>query len=386
MDDPYARLGVSRTATQEEIKKAYRKEALVHHPDRGGDTAAFQKIEAANSVLSDPQKRAMYDATGSVSEMPNGPPFGQPFGGGPFNVNISEIFGSMFGGRGFPGGFTGGGGGSPRKAPVGPHKLHEIGVSLSEFYHGKQFELRMKRDTLCSTCDGHGGMHVETCETCHGSGVKVSQVQMGPMMMIQQGPCDGCGQKGKKVRDTCTVCSGKRVTESESVLQVKIEPGMKEGERIVFAGKCSESPDFDRPGDVILVLRASSAEKGSWVRQEATLLHTVTLTWAEALLGFERVLEDHPSGRPLHIVWTGGFIKDAEVLRVPGWGMPSRGTSDKGDLRILCRLEATAMPLSEERLADLRRAFPDWTPPVPRSDSVIVSGDPEGQSTHCTDC
>ena len=377
MDDPYERLGVSRAATQEEIKKAYRKEALVHHPDRGGDTAAFQKIEAANSVLSDPQKRAMYDATGSVSEIPTG---SNPFsGGGPFNVNISEIFGSMFGGRGFPGGFTGSG--TPRKAPVGPHKLHEIGVSLSEFYHGKQFELRMKRDTLCATCDGHGGMHVETCETCHGSGIKLTQIQMGPMMMIQQGPCDGCGQKGKKVRDTCTACSGKRVTESESVLQVKIEPGMQEGERLVFAGKCSESPDFERPGDVILVLRASSAEKGAWVRQGATLLHTVTLTWAEALLGFERVLENHPSGRPLHIVWTGGFIKEAEVLRVPGWGM-----SASSNLRILCRIEATAMPMSEERMANLRLAFPDWAPPVPRSDSVIVSGDPEGQSTGCTDC
>jgi DnaJ-class molecular chaperone len=175
---------------------------------------------------------------------------------------------------------------------------------------------------------------------------------------------------------------------------VKIDPGMKEGDRLVFAGQCSESPDFERPGDVVLVLRTSSEEKGSWVRQGAELRRSVTLTWAEALLGFERVLEDHPSGRPLHIVWTGGFIKEAEVLRVPGWGMPVsgmplmplKGTSEKGDLRILCRLEATAMPMSEERVANLRLAFPDWTPPVPRSDSVIVSGDPEGQSTGCTDC
>ena len=384
MDDPYARLGVSRNATQEDIKKAYRKEALVHHPDRGGDTAAFQKVEAANSVLSDPQKRAMYDATGSVSEIPANP-FG-PFGGGgmPFNVNISEIFGSMFGGgggsRGFGGGGSGSGGGS-RKAPVGPHKLHEIGVSLSEFYHGKQFELRMKRDVLCATCDGHGGMHVETCDVCRGSGVKVSQVQMGPMMMIQQGPCDGCQQKGKKVRDTCKVCSGRCLNEAESVLQVKIEPGMQEGERIVFTGKCSESPEFERPGDVILVLRASSEEKGAWVRQGATLLHTVTLTWAEALLGFERVLDNHPSGRPLHIVWTGGFIKEGEVLRVPGWGM-----SASSNLRILCRLEATAMPMTEERIADLQRAFPEWIPPVKRENSVIVCGDPEGQNTDCKDC
>jgi DnaJ family protein A protein 2 len=377
MDDLYARLGVSRGASQDEIKRGYRKEALKHHPDRGGDTAAFQKIEEANSVLSNPERKAMYDATGSVSEGPGGQGF-NPFGGG-FNVNLSEMFGQMFGGQG--------GGPHNRKPPVGPHKLHEIGVSLSDLYHGKQFELRMKRDVLCSTCDGHGGMHVETCSVCHGSGVRVTQVQMGPMTMIQQGPCDSCqGGSGKKVRDTCTACAGKKVKESESALQVKIEPGMQEGERLTFAGQCSESPEFERPGDVILVLRASSAEGGSWIREGSTLKRHITLTWAEALLGFERELDAHPSGRPLHIVWTGGFVKEGEVLRVVGWGMPDHFVSNAfGDLRLICHLDGS-VSIPADRLATLQQAFPDWKAPTVRSETILVCGGPEDRNTHCKDC
>ena len=373
MDDPYARLGLAKGASPDEIRRAYRKEALIHHPDRGGNTEAFQKLEAAYGVLSDPERKALYDATGSVAETPQG----NPFGGG-FNVNFSDIFGSMFGhGQGQ--------GARSRKQPVGPHKLHEIGVSLADLYHGKQFELRMKRDILCPTCEGHGGLHVETCNTCNGSGIRTTQVQMGPMMMIQQGPCDTCSGKGKKVGDTCTACTGRRLKETETVLQVKIDPGMKEGDRLVFAGQCSESPDFERPGDVVLVLRTSSEEKGSWIRQGAELRRSVTLTWAEAMLGFERVLEDHPSGRPLHIVWTGGFVKSGEVLRVTGWGMP-QSLSQFGDLRLICRYETASFSMPEERLADLRRAFPDWKEPVAKPESVIVCGAPEDPNTHYTDC
>jgi len=380
MDDPYARLGVPRNASPDDIKKAYRKEALKNHPDRpGGDKEAFQKVETANSILSNPERKAMYDATGSVAEGPQGPGF-NPFGGGGFNVNLSEMFGQMFGQP------QGGGGGRPRRPPVGPHKLHEIGVSLSDLYHGKQFELRIKRDILCPTCDGHGGMHVETCSSCNGSGTRVSHIQMGPMMMVQQGPCTDCnGSSGKKVRDTCTACSGKKVKETESVLPVKIEPGMQEGERLVFSGQCSESPDFERPGDVILVLRASSSDIGPWIREGSTLKRSLTLTWAEALLGFERDLEGHPSGRPLHIVWTGGFVKEGEVLRVISWGMPDHFVKGSlGDLRLICHIEGGQIPA--ERLADLQRAFPEWKAPTVRSETIIVCGDPADQSTRCKDC
>jgi len=382
MEDLYARLGISREASQDEIKRAYRKEALKHHPDRnGGDTAAFQKIEEANSILSNPDRKAQYDATGSVMESggPGGPHGFTPFGGGAFNVNLSEMFGQMFGSQQ---------GGRPRKPPVGPNKVHEIGISLSDLYHGKQFELRIKRDVICSSCDGHGGMHIETCDSCNGSGIRVTHVQMGPMMMIQQGPCMECnGSSGKKVRDTCTACAGKKVKESESVLQVKIKPGMQEGDRITFAGQCSESPEFERPGDVILVLRPSSADGISsvWIREGSTLKRTITLTWAEALLGFERELESHPSGRPLHIVWTGGFVKEGEVLRVVGWGMPDHLVSGAiGDLRLVCHLDGAAT-LPADRLATLQQAFPEWKAPTVRPGTILVCGDPAGRNTDCKD-
>jgi DnaJ-class molecular chaperone len=204
------------------------------------------------------------------------------------------------------------------------------------------------------------------------------------MMMIQQGPCDAC-QGGKKVRDTCTACAGKKVKESESALQVKIEPGMQEGDRLTFAGQCSESPDFERPGDVVLVLRASSADPGPnlWLREGSTLKRSITLTWAEALLGFERELEAHPSGRPLHIVWTGGFVKEGEVLRVVGWGMPDHLVKGAiGDLRLICHLDGSDTKIPVERLATLQQAFPEWKAPTVRSETILVHGGHENRSDH----
>ena len=367
----YEVLGVEKDATADDIKKAFRKKAVVEHPDKGGDKAKFQSLQNAYSVLSDPQKRAHYDATGQVPT--EGP------GSGSAPVDISELFGSMFGGGGFsfpsmfgmPGmpGMGMGGPGMQRqsqKVARGPNKLHEIGVSLSDLYHGKTIELQMKRDCLCAACKGKGGM-TTTCESCGGSGVRMMQQQMGPMIAMTQAPCSTCQQSGLRVTNACGECRGKKVVEVSVKLEGRINPGMSDGNRIVFPGQCSESPMFHEPGDVILVVRES--ESPDWVRKGEILACNITISMAESLLGWERTYTNHPSGKTLHVVCSKPVV-NGEIVTLFGWGMPTVN-SGKGDLQIQCNVMGHSAWTDAERAA-LMTVWPDWSEPVLQNESVTV--------------
>jgi DnaJ family protein A protein 2 len=371
MPDLYGVLGVGKKASADEIKRAYKKEALVHHPDRGGSKEKFQALQEAFDVLSDDGKRGHYDMTGQV-------PQGGGEGQGGMPPDMAAMFGSMFGGGGGPmfGGmpFFGGGMGQTNvKAARGPNKMHEIGVGLSDLYKGKTFTLNMKRDILCSGCRGSGGARIESCGACGGRGVRVHAVQMGPMMSMSHEPCGSCSQTGKKILEKCGVCKGRQIIESESNLDVVIEPGMQEGDRITFVGKCSEAPNFDKPGDVILLLRSSTSDSEKWVRSGEILTYTLTISLAESMLGWGRQLEGHPSGRPIHIVWKDGVLRDGEVLRIAGWGMPVRGSSALGDLRIVCRVTVDQGAWSEEQRRVLTTIWSDWKEPEMKGDTVVAS-------------
>lgn len=376
MADLYGLLKLQKNASIDEVKKAYRKEALVKHPDRGGNKEEFQKMQAAYEVLSDPDKRAHYDATGQVPQEGGG-------GGGPGfpggMPDLAAMFGGMFNGGGFPGsGFPGGmpfpffnGGGGPNgpvKAARGPNKIHEIGLSLADVYHGKKFTLNMKRETLCGRCAGRGGTRVENCSTCGGRGFRMRGVQMGPIMSMSQEPCAACGQTGQKVLDECGECRGRKTQERESVLDVQVEPGMKDGDRITFVGQCSESPQFERPGDVILVIRVADSDE--WSRREADLVYTVEFSLAEMLLGWKRIVLGHPSGKALDLAYTGGPLREGEVLIFKDLGMPNRG-GGKGVLRLVCRTATEQCGLSEEQRSALKLVWPDWSEVVVGEDTNI---------------
>lgn len=372
--DLYALLGVERTATEEDLKKAYKRAALVAHPDKpGGSKEKFQAVNEAYTVLSNREARAEYDRTGRVpqgGEAPPPPP------------DISEFLGSIFGGGfGVPGGipipmmFGGGGGGGPPGAVLrrarGPNKVHEIGVSLAELWAGKTFTLHMKREVLCAGCGGRGGKEYSSCAACSGRGFRVVRQQLGPMLIASQEPCGDCRAEGQVVASVCVDCGGRRVVETEKSLEVRVERGMAEGERLVFPEACSESPQFEKPGDVVLVLRGSPVDNGSgWERRGSALVVEVSLSIAEALLGWERSLEGHPSGAAVPVVWEGGVVRDREVLRVPGWGMPLRGNGDVsgnlqfGDLLLVCRVQEQKGAWSEEQLRALQSVWPEWRMPA----------------------
>ena len=373
MADLYAVLGIPKSATEDEIRKAYKRRSLETHPDKpGGSKEEFQAVSQAKQILLDPAARADYDATGRI---PGAAEEAGGGGGGP--PNMADIFGSLFGGGGMPF-FAGAGGPGPgQKAPRGPNKVHEIGVSLADLWRGVTIKLNMHRDVLCDGCKGKGGSQTKTCTGCGGRGFRMRRQQMGPMTMMTQESCSTCASTGEEVVGKCGMCSGARVLSREADLSIVIEPGMQEGDRLVFPGQCSESPQFEAPGDVILVIRGVSTDPEGWHRRGSELMIEVRLTLAEAMLGWERTIADHPSGKPLHIVWTGGALRDAEVLRIPGQGMPIVGKGEYGDLRIVCRVGTEHQSTwSDEQQRALMSVWPEWQVPVAREDSICPTRTP----------
>jgi len=228
----YTVLGVEKSATGSEIKKAFRKLAMKHHPDRGGDEELFKKIQEAHEVLSDEDKKALYDQGGKEAVEQGGSRGGG--GGG------SDIF-DMFGGGG-----RGGGRGGPKK---GKNMMHALEVSLEDCYNGKVRKLAVNRDVLCAGCDGAGGAPgCETmCSGCDGHGVVLKVRQLGPGMMQQiRCACDDCGGKGKMIDPSkrCKTCKGKKVKKERKVLEVAIDKGAKNNQKIKFTGESDQAPEL----------------------------------------------------------------------------------------------------------------------------------------------
>jgi DnaJ-class molecular chaperone len=327
MSELYERLGVSRDASTEEIRRAYKDAAKTHHPDRGGDTETFKKIQEAHEILSDDGRRKMYDMTGSTSNEPSGPattaggfPFHFMNGMGPFGMpgvafDMGDIFGSMFGGPKR----------SQRRGGRGPTKYQDIGLKLSDFYKGTEIKLKFNQARKCLDCKGTGAESTEPCGQCGGQGMKTHMRQIGPGMIAQtRAPCDACEGEGKRTMRVCRGCHGKKLTEREKMLEIKITPGMKEGEKFTFPGECSDNLDFDEPGDVVLtVQRADDANPFVW--KDSDLYISKTVSFAESVLGFTVSLDSHPNGQTPRFVWNGGPLVHGAVLEMKGGGMPKVG-------------------------------------------------------------
>jgi DnaJ-class molecular chaperone len=224
----------------------------------------------------------------------------------------------------------GGGGGPPRrqKAPRGPNKHHDIGLSLRDFYNGKEIKLKFNQARVCSGCNGSGAEKSEPCGQCGASGFRTITRQIGPGMMAQSRmPCDGCGGEGKRVIRACGACHGKRLVEREKALDIKITPGMRDGQTLTFSGECSDSLEFERPGDVVLALRRSDVGVGDldefeWSGDDLTIRKAVS--YAESILGFTIALDKHPGG-PRSYCWRDGPLIHGAVLKFEGGGMPRSG-------------------------------------------------------------
>ena len=335
----YQVLGVSRDASAKEIKKAYFDLAKIEHPDKGGNEEKFKQIQTAYDILSDDGKRRMYDMTGNTQEQADpfggmGGMHGMPgmhgmggMGGMPgmhgmpgmpgMQFNMGDIFGNMFGG---------GGSKQPTKRPKGANKVHELPLSLSDFYHGKSVRIDLDKDVFCSACSGKGHLSVRTCGECRGAGVKETLLQLGPgMMAVNRGQCGACRGEGTLKGNPCTTCSSRGLTTTKKILSVTIAPGSSLGETIVFAEACSDSQDAEKPGDLQIRLTGAD-EPGLDVQRDGTHLRSsFTLTLTESLLGCVKRIMSHPGFTDgLDIPIPAGTQRKEEVI-VSGKGMPTKG-------------------------------------------------------------
>lgn len=318
----YEVLGVSKSASEDELKKAYRKAAMKNHPDKGGDPEKFKELSQAYEVLSDPEKREVYDQYGEDA-------LKEGMGGGagahsPFDIFESFFGGSFGGGHHFGGPFGGGGSSSRSRKRQGEDVIHTLRVSLEDLYNGTTKKLSLSRNKLCHKCKGKGSKSGATgrCNGCRGTGMKVSTRQIAPGMIQQmQHVCPDCRGSGEAIseRDKCTQCKGSKVTQEKKVLEVHVEKGMQNGQKIVFTGEADEAPDTIA-GDIVFVIQQREHPKFKRKFDDLYMEHTLSLT--EALCGFHFVLT-HLDGRQLLIKsGPGEVIKPDQSKAINDEGMP----------------------------------------------------------------
>ena len=291
--DYYEVLGVDKNASEEEIKKAYRKIAIKYHPDRNpGDKEAeekFKEAAEAYNVLHDPQKRQQYDQFGFDGPMGSGG-FGG-FGGASMDMNdIFSMFGDIFGGHAFSGfGGFGGGRGNSRSAQHRGNDLRlKVRLSLKEINEGVTKKFKVRKDVTCNHCNGTGaesGSGSETCPTCHGQGYVVRTQQSLFGMMQTQSVCPTCGGEGKVIKNKCHECGGTGVIKGEEVVEIKIPAGVAEGMVVNVPGKGNAGHRNGIAGDIQVFIEEE--ENDTFLRDGNDLIYNLLLDFPTAALGGE---------------------------------------------------------------------------------------------------
>ncbi|KAJ1527730.1 hypothetical protein ONE63_007687 [Megalurothrips usitatus] len=320
----YDILGVKPQATTEEIKKAYKKLALKYHPDKNPDEGhKFKEIVMAYDILSDPEKRKTYDKFGEQA-MKEGASNGGGFGG------PQDMFDMFFRG----GGFFGGGGGRDRPRHAND-VVHQLAVSLEDLYTGTTRKLSLQRNVVCVKCEGKGGKNVETCPNCKGGGYHVQIQQLGPNIVQQvQIKCGECRGAGKRIspKDRCKHCNGKKTISERKILEVHIDKGMQDGQKITFSGEGDEEPGVE-PGDTIIIL--DEKEHELFKRSGNNLIMRMHLELVEALCGFQKVIKTLDDRDLVITTLPGEVIKSGDVKCIPNEGMPQyKNPFEKGRLII----------------------------------------------------
>ncbi|KAL7676612.1 hypothetical protein ACOME3_002860 [Neoechinorhynchus agilis] len=346
----YELLGVSPNATPEELKKAYRRLALKYHPDKNPDEPEkFKLISQAYEVLSDPKKRKIYDRGGeqALKEGAGGFDPDHMFSS-PMDL-FERIFG--MGGR--------------RRERENKVKdvVHPLSVSLEEMYNGAVRKLALQKNVICKECEGRGamnGMSAEVCAACKGSGMRVRIQQIAPGMIQQtQGPCDECRGEGKRInpKDRCRKCDGHQVVRERKIIEVRIEKGMEDGQKITFSGEGDQHPGLE-PGSIIIVL--DEKKHPIFTRSGADLTIVLDITLSEALCGFERTVTTL-DGRVLVLrTMTGEVIEPGEIKCVLNEGMPFyRNITEHGRLKVQFNVVFPSKgDIESSKLARLKNLLP----------------------------
>lgn len=336
--DYYEVLGIDKNASEDEIKKAYRKLAIKYHPDRNPDSKEaeekFKEAAEAYDVLHDPQKRQQYDQFGFNAPGAGG--FGGFGESGGFSMDdIFSMFGDVFGGHGGFGGFSGFGGEGSRQRPQyrGSDLRLKVKLSLQEIATGVTKKFKVKKDVTCTHCHGSGaenGSKSEACPTCHGSGVVVKTVRTMLGMMQTQTECPTCHGEGSVIKDKCHQCHGTGVVKGEEIVEIKIPAGVAEGMVVNVPGKGNAGQRNGISGNIQVYIEEE--ENDTFIRDGQDIVYNLLLDFPTAALGGDVEIPTL-EGTRVRIKIDAG-TQPGKTLRLRGKGLPAvQGYgSGKGDL------------------------------------------------------
>ena len=351
--DYYDVLGVSKSATEAEIKSAFRKKAKEFHPDLNKDNPEaaekFKEAQEAYSVLSDENKRKMYDQYGHAGVSSSGPGMGGGFGGfqdfGGAGFDFGDIFDSIFGGESGFGGFSnfGGGRSSKPRATRGSDILMRMNLTFEEAVYGceKKFNLDVVED--CSECHGHGGFDREECSTCHGRGTITTQQQTILGSFMSTTTCPDCKGQGHTYKRKCTECRGKGKVTVDKKLTINIQEGINTGDRQRVSGKGNPGSNGGENGDLYIEFIVDEHEY--YVRENDDIYLEVPLTLTEAILGCKKTIPTLYGNVKLNIA---AGTNSGDKQRIKGKGINNKYRRHKGDMFVIFKVY-TPKKLSREQ-------------------------------------
>jgi len=332
--DYYEILGITKEASADEIKKAYRRKAMEYHPDRNpGDKEAeakFKEAAEAYEVLSNPDKKRIYDQYGHSGLENNG------FGGGGFSMNIEDIFSQfsdIFGGS-FFGGFGSGERAGNSRASRGSDIRIRLKLTLEDIVNGiKEKKIKIKKDVACEKCKGTGAKdgHLRTCNTCGGRGMvtQVTSTFFGQMQRTTT--CPTCNGEGRIPAEACPHCYGRGIIQGEEVISVDIPAGVTEDMQLTMKGRGNAAPRGGVSGNLLITFEELPHD--TFKRSDNDLVYNLLITIPEAILGTNKEIKLLDSSTIKVPIEPG--IQPGKILRIRNKGIPNHRNSTKGDLLVI---------------------------------------------------
>ena len=351
--DYYEVLGIQKGASEDEIKKAYKKLARKYHPDMNpGDKEAeekFKEINEANEVLSDPEKKARYDQFGFAGVDPN---YGAGAGGGAYGGgfdfgDLGDIFGSFFGG-----GFGGGQRRNPNAPQRGESIRASVSVSFTEAAFGCEKSVTLERSEQCPTCKGNGcapGTTPEICPDCHGTGTVQTRRQTPMGVFASNGPCRKCGGTGRLIHQPCPDCRGTGAVRKRKTIKVNIPAGIDHGQTISLRGQGNAGRNGGPAGDLLITVMVQPHEL--FRRDGVDVFCEAPITFTQAVLGAELEIPTI-DGKVKYSIPEG--TQTGTVFRLKGKGIPVLNGRGRGDQYVTVTIE-TPRNLNKEQKEALRK-------------------------------